>query len=105
MCSWFCDRANGELIVASDTQHQDLFWALKGGGGNFGVVTRFTFKGYKFGPNMRIGAALYKPEDAAEALREYAKIYPTLPNTVGWHAALNAAKGDAQPVTTEKTSD
>jgi hypothetical protein len=37
---------------------------------------------------MRIGASLYEPEDAAEALRAYAAIYPTLPRKVGWHAAL-----------------
>jgi FAD/FMN-containing dehydrogenase len=37
---------------------------------------------------MRIGVSLYRPEDAAQALREYAEVVPTLPRTVGWHAAL-----------------
>jgi FAD/FMN-containing dehydrogenase len=75
-------------VTASATEHADLFWALKGGGGNFGVVTRFDFQAYDFGPLMRIGVALYKPADAVEALRGYAAIYPTLGRNVGWHAAL-----------------
>src|SRR6202021_1151606 len=61
--------ANGEVVTTSATEHPDLFWALRGGGGNFGVVTRFTFRSHDFGPTMRIGVSLYKPEDAAEALR------------------------------------
>ena len=80
--------ASGEVVTASATEHPDLFWALRGGGGNFGVVTRFTFRCHDFGPMMRIGVSLYKPEDAAEALRAYGSIYPTLGRDVGWHAAL-----------------
>jgi len=80
--------ASGEVIEVNRESHPDLLWALKGGGGNFGVVTRFTMKSYKFGPSMRIGAALYDASGAAAALREYAKLYPTLPRSVGWHAAL-----------------
>lgn len=80
--------ASGEVIEVDADTHPDLFWALRGGGGNFGVVTRFTMKCYRFGPMMRIGAALYEPEHAEHALREYARIYPTLPRQVGWHAAL-----------------
>jgi FAD/FMN-containing dehydrogenase len=80
--------ASGEVIEVSAGQHPDLFWALRGGGGNFGVVTRFTFRAQAFGPMMRIGVSLYQPEDAAGALREYAAIVPTLPRSIGWHAAL-----------------
>jgi FAD/FMN-containing dehydrogenase len=80
--------ASGEVIEVSAASHPDLFWAVRGGGGNFGIVTRFTFRGYDFGPMMRIGVSLYQPEDAAEALRGYASVVPTLPRTVGWHAAL-----------------
>jgi FAD/FMN-containing dehydrogenase len=80
--------ASGEVIEVSADEHPDLFWALRGGGGNFGVVTRFTFRAHDFGPMMRIGVSLYRPEDAAEALRGYASVVPTLPRTVGWHAAL-----------------
>jgi len=80
--------ASGEVINVSATEHPELFWALRGGGGNFGVVTRFTFGAHEFGPMMRLGVSLYEPEDAAQALRDYAAIVPTLPRTVGWHAAL-----------------
>jgi FAD/FMN-containing dehydrogenase len=80
--------ASGEVVTASATENPDLFWALKGGGGNFGIVTRFTFQSYDFGPMMRIGVSIYRPEDAVEALRGYSAIYPTLGRDVGWHAAL-----------------
>jgi len=80
--------ASGETIEVSAEQHPDLFWAIRGGGGNFGIVTRFTFKAYQFGTTMRIGVSLYHPQDATEALRAFAGIVPTLPRNVGWHAAL-----------------
>jgi FAD/FMN-containing dehydrogenase len=80
--------ASGEVIEVSETQHPDLFWALRGGGGNFGVVTRFTFRAHEFGPGIRIGVALYRPDDAVAALQAYARVVPTLPRTVGWHGAL-----------------
>jgi FAD/FMN-containing dehydrogenase len=80
--------ASGEVVTASADENPDLFWALRGGGGNFGVVTRFTFRAYDFGPMMRIGVSLYHVADAAQALRDYAAIYPTLDRNVGWHAAL-----------------
>jgi FAD/FMN-containing dehydrogenase len=80
--------AGGETIEVSADEHPELFWAIRGGGGNFGIVTRFTLQAYRFGPTMRIGVSLYHPEDAVEALRAFASIVPTLPRTVGWHAAL-----------------
>jgi len=80
--------ASGEVVRASEKEHPDLFWALHGGGGNFGAVTEFEMQTHAFGPEMRIGVALHQPEDAVEALVEYAQIYPELPDQVGWHAAL-----------------
>jgi FAD/FMN-containing dehydrogenase len=80
--------ASGEVVTASPTENQDLFWALRGGGGNFGIVTRFTFNTFDFGPMMRIGVSLYHPDQAAQALREYAAIYPALGRNAGFHAAL-----------------
>jgi FAD/FMN-containing dehydrogenase len=80
--------AAGETIRVGENNHPDLFWALHGGGGNFGAVTEFEFQAHRFGPEMRIGVALHQPEGALRALREYAEIYPELPDHVGWHAAL-----------------
>src|SRR5712672_506822 len=80
--------ASGEVIEVNAGEHPELFWALRGGGGNFGIVTRFTFAAHDFGPMMRIGVSLYDEEHAAAALREFAAVVPTLPRTVGWHAAL-----------------
>src|SRR6202030_1820554 len=80
--------ASGEVIEVAADSHPELFWALRGGGGNFGIVTRFTFAAHDFGPMMRIGVSLYDEEHAAQALREYAALVPTLPRPVGWHAAL-----------------
>jgi FAD/FMN-containing dehydrogenase len=80
--------ASGEVIEVSADSHPELLWALQGGGGNFGIVTRFTFRAADFGPLMRIGVSLYDEEHAAAALREYAALVPTLPRSVGWHAAL-----------------
>src|SRR6201995_5251805 len=80
--------ASGEVIEVNAESHSELFWALRGGGGNFGIVTRFTFRAHDFGPMMRIGVSVYEPEQAAVALRGYASMVPALPRTVGWHAAL-----------------
>ncbi|PWK86964.1 FAD/FMN-containing dehydrogenase [Lentzea atacamensis] len=80
--------ANGEIVEASPERHPSLFWALRGGSGNFGIVTRFTLRAHRLGPPMRIGVSLYRPEDAAQALGEYAALAPTLPRIVGWHGAL-----------------
>ena len=51
--------ASGEVIEVSAGEHPELFWALRGGGGNFGIVTRFTFRAHDFGPMMRIGVSVY----------------------------------------------
>ena len=76
------------MLRASEKEHPDLFWALHGGGGNFGAVTEFEMRTHRFGPEMRIGVALHHPEDAVTALAEYAQIYPELPDHVGCHVAL-----------------
>jgi FAD/FMN-containing dehydrogenase len=50
--------ASGQLLTASDNEHQDLFWAIRGGGGNFGVVTSFTYKLHPLGPEVLAGLIL-----------------------------------------------
>ncbi len=63
--------ADGELVKASEQEHADLFWAIRGGGGNFGIVTSFEFRLHEVGPEVLFGPTVYRLEDAAEALRHY----------------------------------
>jgi FAD/FMN-containing dehydrogenase len=66
--------ADGQLIRASEQEHSDLFWALRGGGGNFGVVTAFEFKLHPIGPEVMVGLPIYSLEKAREvmtACRDY----------------------------------
>ena len=59
--------AAGEVLTASRDEHDDLFWALRGGGGNFGVVTRFAFRHFEVGPQVT-GGLIAWPADEAEKL-------------------------------------
>lgn len=61
--------ADGEILTASRKENEDLFWALRGGGGNFGVVTEFTFDVYDVGP-MVGGLGVFYPASDAEAVLE-----------------------------------
>jgi FAD/FMN-containing dehydrogenase len=61
--------AEGELVRASDDENPDLFWALRGGSGNFGVVTEFEFELHPFGPNVFAGILLHPLDGAGDVLR------------------------------------
>jgi FAD/FMN-containing dehydrogenase len=61
--------AEGEQVVASAEENPDLFWALRGGGGNFGIVTEFEFELSPLGPEVLAGLILHPLEEAGEALR------------------------------------
>lgn len=63
--------ADGELVKASDDGNADLFWALRGGGGNFGVVTEFEFRLNPLGPQVLAGPVIWPMEMSAEVLRFY----------------------------------
>lgn len=63
--------ATGEMLRADDEQHPDLLWALRGGGGNFGIVTAFEFSLVELGPAVHGGTVLYPAEHASEVLRAY----------------------------------
>ena len=62
--------ADGSYVHASAEENQDLFWALKGGGGNFGIVTSFHFKLYDLGPEVMMVACMY-PRAEAEKIMKY----------------------------------
>jgi FAD/FMN-containing dehydrogenase len=61
--------ADGELVRASETENPELFWALHGGGGNFGVATTLEFRLHAVGPEVFSGLAVYDPRDARELVR------------------------------------
>jgi len=61
--------ADGRLLHASETEHADLFWALRGGGGNFGVVTSFEFELHPVGPQVTFAAPIYPIEAGAGPIR------------------------------------
>ncbi|MFI1105717.1 FAD-binding oxidoreductase [Streptomyces melanogenes] len=59
---------NGELVTASAEQNTELFWAVRGGGGNFGVVTSFEYRAHPVGPMMLAGIVAYPVEEAPAVL-------------------------------------
>jgi len=61
--------AAGELIESSENENADLFWALRGGGGNFGVVTRFEFALHPLGPTVMFCAPIYALDSGPEPIR------------------------------------
>jgi FAD/FMN-containing dehydrogenase len=79
--------ADGQLRRASATENPDLFWALRGGGGNFGVVTAFE---YRLHPVTQVlgGMVIYPLDQATEVLRFYRDFCPTLPDEAEANAAL-----------------
>ena len=83
--------ADGSFVTASESSHPDLFWALRGGGGNFGVVTSFTFQSRPIGENgiVYAGPVLYDIDDTAEVMRWYREFQPAQPEDLsGWIALL-----------------
>jgi hypothetical protein len=60
--------ASGDIVRATATKRPDLFWALRGGGGNFGVVTEFEFQGHPLGRELLAGMLVYSLEHASEVL-------------------------------------
>ena len=63
--------ADGEFVRASEDENADLFWGLRGGGGNFGVVTDFWFRLHPLGPQVMAGATFWPMEQAESVLRFY----------------------------------
>jgi FAD/FMN-containing dehydrogenase len=74
--------ADGKLVTASDYQHEDLFWALRGGGGNFGVVTSMEFQLHPVGTIVG-GPMLFEYDDAATVMRFYRDFIEDAPEALG----------------------
>ncbi len=73
--------ADGEVRTANDQQHEDLFWAVRGGGGNFGVVTAFEYELHDVGPEIYQVFAWYHGEEAARLLGHFREWTESAPRT------------------------
>lgn len=83
--------ADGELRRASETEEPDLFWALRGGGGNFGVVTAFEFRLHKLGPQVLSGLVVHPLDDAERVLKEYREALEAAPDELTCWAVMRQA--------------
>jgi len=83
--------AEGELVQASEKEHPDLFWALRGGGGNFGVVTSFEFKLHSLGPEVLSGLVVHPLDEAAKLLPEFRRLANEAPDELTTWAVMRKA--------------
>lgn len=89
--------ADGSLVTASADEHPDLFWALRGGGGNFGVVTSFLFRLHPV-DTVIAGPTFWSMDDAADVLRWYGDFITNAPDDLnGFFAFLNVPPGPPFP--------
>ena len=72
--------AQGEIVAASEDENPDLFWAIRGGGGNFGIVTSFEYRLHPVGPIVLAGQVFHPLEDAPELLRFYREFITAAPD-------------------------
>jgi FAD/FMN-containing dehydrogenase len=88
-----CDvvTADGEFVVANEQENADLFWGLRGGGGNFGIVTSFTFQLFPLGPTVLAGLIAWPMADAPHVLRSLREFVAEAPDEVGIMANLRLA--------------
>jgi FAD/FMN-containing dehydrogenase len=80
--------ANGERVTVSEDENPDLFWAIRGGGGNFGVATSFMFRLHEVG-DVIAGPTFWPVEAAAEVLSAYREFLPNAPRELNAFFAFN----------------
>jgi FAD/FMN-containing dehydrogenase len=83
--------ADGVQLVASERHNPDLFWAIRGGGGNFGVVTRFEFGLHPVGPDIVAGLLVFPYDEAPTVLRKYRDFIESAPDELNVWAILRKA--------------
>jgi FAD/FMN-containing dehydrogenase len=83
--------ADAKVLRASTEENEELFWALRGGGGNFGIVTSFEYRMYPVGPEILGGAIAWRGEDAKRVLDTYREFSATSPRELTSVAALRIA--------------
>lgn len=80
--------AEGKVLRASATENADLFWGLRGGGGNFGIVTAFEYRLHAIGTSLLVASALHRYDQAREAMRFYDEFARNAADEVNVDAAL-----------------
>ena len=83
--------ADGRVVHASADENEDLLWGLRGGGGNFGVVTQFEYRLHEVGPMVTGGMVLWPLEQAGDVVRFYRDWIESAPDEVGGGAAVLVA--------------
>ncbi len=83
--------ADGERVRASNGENADLFWALRGGGGNFGIVTSFEFRLHPVGPKVLSGLIVHPLDDATALLKAYPKIAAAAPDELAIWVVMRKA--------------
>jgi FAD/FMN-containing dehydrogenase len=83
--------ADGQMRRASEKENADLFWALRGGGGNFGIVTGFEFRLHALGPQVLSGLLIHPFADAPKLLRDYRSFVAQAPNELTAWVVLRKA--------------
>ncbi|WP_340146464.1 FAD-binding oxidoreductase [Halomonas sp. PA16-9] len=72
--------ADGQQLHASESENDDLFWGLRGGGGNFGIVTRFEYQLHPVGPNVLCGLIVFPFDEAKSIITQFARFTQTMPD-------------------------
>src|SRR4029453_18771596 len=98
-CGLTCDNlvgadivtADGQYLHASEDEHPELLWALRGGGGNFGVVASFEFQAHEVGPTVFAGIVFYRGEDADRVLRGFGEAAANAPDELSLVGNLTTA--------------
>ncbi|HYD29320.1 MAG TPA: FAD-binding oxidoreductase [Azospirillaceae bacterium] len=83
--------AEGKLVLASESENPDLFWGLRGGGGNFGVVTSFEFRLHEVGPEVLAGMMFFPFDRAPELLRRYRDVAAGAPEELSCWVVMRQA--------------
>lgn len=83
--------AEGKRVTASAEEHPDLFWAIRGGGGNFGIVTLFEFQLHPVGPEVLSGLIVYPFDEAERVLTRYREFVDRIPDDLAVWVVLRQA--------------
>jgi FAD/FMN-containing dehydrogenase len=83
--------ADGSALSVSERENQDLFWAIRGGGGNFGIVTRFEYTAYPVGPDVLAGLVVYPIDQAREVLAQYRRFAASAPEELNVWVVMRKA--------------